>query len=619
MEGIELDWSYFRLERWDAEQQLMAPQWQEGVQDSIGPQDKKEPPESDKKRPTRTPTRPARDKATPTRTVSPTPTPEETPTPQQIDLPQFGANFAPVNYVLPMRNSASSMDIAPLPFSIPLQQTLNQTITYTYDSLYRLTAADYSNDDYFYYTYDAVGNRLTEETHLETNAYVYDDANRLASVNSVNYTFDDNGNLLNDGVSTYTYDAANRLTAVSGPSSATYAYNGLGDRLQQTVNSQTTTYVLDLNAGLTQVLDDGDNTYLYGLGRIAQVNTSTEYFMGDALGSVRQLTDQSGQITYASSYDSYGVVTSTGGASGSTYGYTGEQQDPTGMVYLRARYYAPDTGRFTSRDTWAGDANSPMSFDRWTYANGNPLRYIDSSGREPRELCPWWWNEWAVNKRVDEAEKYVSHTSNPMDTYTAAGIAIQCAGWDRRTADSGKGAAQISDNQVETPYGVLVGDNRGHGLRCYIKIGGNGCPECLTEQELNKKDPERKLYVLEGPHDQRDPKWAAIYMRRRIQLVTNRCIDCSSTDIFIAAGLAQNGPGFNLDQMKDLVNTVHGPRLVPKTPNGATIPWRQYWKIAKRKNTSTQLWRFTKVIRELRDRRWIVPDVDWVEIDYLSK
>jgi len=45
---------------------------------------------------------------------------------------------------------------------------------------------------------------------------------------------------------------------------------------------------LDLNTGLTQVLSDGTTTYLYGLGRIAQLNTDTlmtDYFLGDALGS----------------------------------------------------------------------------------------------------------------------------------------------------------------------------------------------------------------------------------------------------------------------------------------------------------------------------------------------
>ncbi|MCL4270730.1 MAG: hypothetical protein KJZ72_14345 [Anaerolineales bacterium] len=46
------------------------------------------------------------------------------------------------------------------------------------------------------------------------------------------------------------------------------------------------------------------------MGRISQAVTSqTEYFLGDALGSVRQMTDQAGTITFGRSYDPYGVVT----------------------------------------------------------------------------------------------------------------------------------------------------------------------------------------------------------------------------------------------------------------------------------------------------------------------
>jgi len=39
---------------------------------------------------------------------------------------------------------------------------------------------------------------------LTNSAYDYDDANRLVDVNGVTYTWEDNGNLLNDGVNTYT-------------------------------------------------------------------------------------------------------------------------------------------------------------------------------------------------------------------------------------------------------------------------------------------------------------------------------------------------------------------------------------------------------------------------------
>ena len=51
--------------------------------------------------------------------------------------------------------------LTPLLFDETLPST---TITYTYDSLYRLTDAVYSNGLELHYTYDPVGNRLTQTT-----------------------------------------------------------------------------------------------------------------------------------------------------------------------------------------------------------------------------------------------------------------------------------------------------------------------------------------------------------------------------------------------------------------------------------------------------------------------
>jgi RHS repeat-associated protein len=134
--------------------------------------------------------------------------------------------------------------------------------------------------------------------------------------------------------------------------------------------------------GLTQALSDGTNTYIYGNGRIAQAaGANTEYILGDALGSVRQLTDASGAITYAGAYDPYSVVTSTSGLSQSPYAFTGEYYgDSTQLLYLRARHYAPSTGRFLTRDTWMGEYNRPLSLNRWNYVGGNPVNVVDPSG-----------------------------------------------------------------------------------------------------------------------------------------------------------------------------------------------------------------------------------------------
>jgi len=157
------------------------------------------------------------------------------------------------------------------------------------------------------------------------------------------------------------------------------------DRVSQTVNGVTTNYVLDSASPLTQVLQDGTNTYIYGTDRIAQINGSVpEYFLTDGLGSVRQLVDSAGNITLAKSYQPYGMEASSLGGGYSSYGFTGEMTDSTGLIYLRARYLGPSDGRFLTKDLWMGDYNRPLSLTRWMYAYGNPVKDTDPSGHCPR-------------------------------------------------------------------------------------------------------------------------------------------------------------------------------------------------------------------------------------------
>ncbi|MBL8092378.1 MAG: RHS repeat-associated core domain-containing protein, partial [Anaerolineales bacterium] len=223
------------------------------------------------------------------------------------------------------------------------------------------------------------------------------------------------------------------------------------------------TYVLDLNAGLTQVLDDGVNTYTYGLGRIAQMNTTTEYFLTDALGSVRQMTNHVGEITLVKSYEPYGTNLSSAGDSQTPYGFTGEYIDSTGNIYLRARYYNPNDGRFLSRDTWAGDVNTPLSLNRWMYVEGNPINSVDPSGNAPTPLCL------TPSQRIATAKKYMP-IGDELNTYAAAGIAVQCFGIyqdmiKNEDANDGQGIGQISENQASTAWGDTIKKPRfgGHG------------------------------------------------------------------------------------------------------------------------------------------------------------
>jgi RHS repeat-associated protein len=266
---------------------------------------------------------------------------------------------------------------------------LSRAVTYTYDNLYRLTAADYTDGVYFQYTYDATGNRLTEEVAGGlTISYAHDDANRVISVDGVPYTWDNGGNLLSDGAWTYTYDHANRLaSAIRGSSTYAFGYNGQGDRLRQTVNGTPTTYVLDLNAGLTQVLAAAGNAYLHGNDRIGEEQAAGwVYHLGDALGSVRQLVDASASVSLARSYEPFGDPLSSVGTGTSIFQFTGQQVDGTGLLYLRARYYLSTVGRFTTQDLWGGTSVLPATYHPWVYAMGNPVGLRDPSGMVPSEF-----------------------------------------------------------------------------------------------------------------------------------------------------------------------------------------------------------------------------------------
>ena len=179
----------------------------------------------------------------------------------------------------------------------------------------------------------------------------------------------------------YTYDRANRLTQVSeGSLSTQFAYNGDGVRVLKTSGGGTTRYIQDLAATLPVVISDTEAVYLYGLDIIAQQQAERLYYAHDGLGSVRQLVDTTGQIETNYAYDPFGVPL-VGGDVYNPYQYTGEAWDAeVELLYLRARYYQPETGRFVTKDPWAGNRLSPSTLNRYVYVRSNPVNLGDPSG-----------------------------------------------------------------------------------------------------------------------------------------------------------------------------------------------------------------------------------------------
>ncbi len=76
---------------------------------------------------------------------------------------------------------------------------------------------------------------------------------------------------------------------------------------------------------------------------------------------------------------SYTEATFTG-SSGAGLPSVAARDSNTELMYYGARFYDPFLGRFLVADTIAPDPGNPQSLNRYSYVNGNPLRYVDSTG-----------------------------------------------------------------------------------------------------------------------------------------------------------------------------------------------------------------------------------------------
>ena len=98
-------------------------------------------------------------------------------------------------------------------------------------------------------------------------------------------------------------------------------------------------------------------------------------------GDVTAILDASSNVIASYYYDAFGVHLSSTGAASNPYRYSGYIFDEeTGLYYLKARYYDPETARFLSEDTYLGQAGDPLSLNLYAYVKYNPLKYYDPTG-----------------------------------------------------------------------------------------------------------------------------------------------------------------------------------------------------------------------------------------------
>ncbi|WP_369926223.1 RHS repeat-associated core domain-containing protein [Xanthomonas sp. NCPPB 2632] len=114
---------------------------------------------------------------------------------------------------------------------------------------------------------------------------------------------------------------------------------------------------------------------------VAHAAETITYYYTSPQGTVLAKADASGNIISSTDYRPYG--TQALGTPEQGPGYTGHVNDTvSGFVYMQARYYDPEVGRFLSNDPMPSKAGNLFTPARYTYANNNPTLNIDPDGRQ---------------------------------------------------------------------------------------------------------------------------------------------------------------------------------------------------------------------------------------------
>ena len=188
-------------------------------------------------------------------------------------------------------------------------------------------------------------------------------------------SYDANGSQTGKGSDSFNWNARNQLSGgtIGGVSFAA-TYDAAGLRQSRTVGGTTTQYIWDVGGTLPMLLDDG--TQYVGGGLITP--TGTFYRLVDGLGSTMAVIDATGMVKQTYGYDVCSAVRTSSGTQATSLQFAGEQTDPGGLQYLRARYCDPATGRFISRDPLS--AGNPIRNHPYTYGNDRPTSDTDPSG-----------------------------------------------------------------------------------------------------------------------------------------------------------------------------------------------------------------------------------------------
>jgi RHS repeat-associated protein len=291
------------------------------------------------------------------------------------------------------------------------QPSWSVTQSYTYDQVNRLSQASESGSTTPWqqsYLYDAYGNRAVSSasTYIPTPRQTQ----VASSLSDLPTLFGQSSNRI-IATSEYGYDAAGNQTKIpTADASSGYdqmSYDGENRQVSYTKGGQTTYYSYDGDGRRVKKQNPDNSIVVYVYNVSGQLITEydsttaattqpyqTSYLTADHLGSTRVVTDSGGSVKTRRDYLPFGqeIQSGYGGrTTGMKYALTDglrqqftakERDSESGLDYFGARYYSGAQGRFISTDPLlaSGTTSDPQSWNRFSYALCNPLKYIDPTG-----------------------------------------------------------------------------------------------------------------------------------------------------------------------------------------------------------------------------------------------
>jgi RHS repeat-associated protein len=184
--------------------------------------------------------------------------------------------------------------------------------------------------------------------------------------------------------------------------------------------------------------------------------TTVEYYHVDALGSVRAVTNEAGEVIIRHDFLPFGQE--WGQEEGTDpRRFTGKERDPeTGLDYFGARYYRANVGRFTTVDPVGGRLADSQTLNKYAYARNNPLRFVDPAGLYQIDAA-------CASDRACAAEARRFETQRQRDLQS-------------RDAAVRRGTAAYGNLGVDNGVTVNFGDQAVVDSAC----GGSGASGCVT-------------------------------------------------------------------------------------------------------------------------------------------